>query len=125
MKSAIHPPLNPVIFIDEDSGDEIFSYSTLTSSETREVEGVTYQVVRLDVTAFSHPFFTNEMRFVDRQGRVDNFYQKMKKAESQAKTRGGKRKQVKTEPVASQSYREFLQSQQTSLRQADKKAGAN
>ena len=74
----IHPTLNPVIFIDEDTKSEIVSKSTLTSDETREVDGVKYFIIRLDVTSFSHPFFTGEMRFVDRQGRVDKFIQKWK-----------------------------------------------
>lgn len=118
MKANIHPHVNPVIFIDEDTGDEVISQSTMTSDETREVDGVQYYVIRLDVTAFSHPFFTGEMRFVDRQGRVDKFMQKMQNAQHHAATRG--KKTATKAQQASKSYREILQDQQLQLKQAAK-----
>ena len=125
MKQNIHPTLNPIIFIDEDTKEEIFSQSTMTSEETREVDGVTYYVVRLDVTSFSHPFFTGEMRFVDRQGRVDKFIQKMQNAQN---TAGKKKKKLAKQADAvaedSKSYREILQDQQSQLRKSTKAVDA-
>jgi large subunit ribosomal protein L31 len=48
--------------------------STMTSEERRTLDdGVEAYVVRLDVTADSHPFFTGEQRMVDTAGRVERF----------------------------------------------------
>lgn len=45
----------------------------MTSEERRTIDGVEAYVVRLDVTADSHPFFTGEQRMVDTAGRVERF----------------------------------------------------
>ena len=39
MKADIHPEYNPVIFVDVSTGDEFRTRSTLTSEETRDVDG--------------------------------------------------------------------------------------
>lgn len=123
MKTGIHPTLNPVIFIDESTGDEIVTTSTLTSEETRDVDGVTYFIIRRDVTAYSHPFFTGEMRFVDSQGRVDKFRQKIQTASGKV---GKKKKKLAKvsgdEAEDSKSYREILVEQQSNLRKSKQPA---
>ncbi len=45
----------------------------MTSEETREVEGETMPVVKLEISSASHPFWTGQMREVDSDGRVDRF----------------------------------------------------
>jgi len=37
--------------------------------------------LQVDICSACHPFFTGEMRFVDTQGRVEKFQNKMKQAE--------------------------------------------
>ena len=69
MKSDIHPEYHPVIFVDGD--DEVISRSTMTSKETRDVDGVEHFVVRVDISAFSHPFYTGMQKIVDTEGRVE------------------------------------------------------
>jgi large subunit ribosomal protein L31 len=71
MKEETHPDYHPVIFKDGD--DEIITRSTVTSERTREVDGVEHYVVPLDVSAFSHPFYTGQKRIVDSEGRIDRF----------------------------------------------------
>ena len=71
MKSDIHPEYHPVIFVDGD--DEVISRSTMTSKETRDVDGVEHFVVRVDISAFSHPFYTGMQKIVDTEGRVERF----------------------------------------------------
>lgn len=120
MKTGIHPQLNPVIFVDTATGKEIITQSTMTSDETREIDGVKYFVIKLDVSSFSHPFFTGEMRFVDRQGRVDKFIQKMQKAQSAPISK--KAKKIKKigaveSDVEHKSYREILREKQGDMRQ--------
>lgn len=74
MKKEIHPKnYRPVVFKDM-SNDEIFiSRSTVNARETIEVDGVTYPLVKLEITSSSHPFYTGKQKLVDTAGRVDKF----------------------------------------------------
>ncbi len=73
MKPGIHPNYRRVIFIDTATGNEWESRSTLSSSETREVDGEEVPVVRLEISSYSHPFWTGKMREVDSDGKIDRF----------------------------------------------------
>ena len=73
MKEGIHPDYHKVLYVDGATGKEWLSRSTLTSKETREVEGEQVPVVRLDISSYSHPFWTGQMRELDSDGRVDRF----------------------------------------------------
>lgn len=74
MKKEIHPDnYRPVVFKDM-SNDEIFiSRSTVNARETIEIDGVTYPLVKLEITSASHPFYTGKQKLVDTAGRVDKF----------------------------------------------------
>ena len=73
MKHGIHPQYAPVAFRDK-SGDLMFvSSSTLTSSETVEIDGVTYPVIDVEISMASHPFWTGKGRVLDAEGRVEKF----------------------------------------------------
>jgi large subunit ribosomal protein L31 len=76
VKSDIHPEYHPVIFRDVSTGDEIASRSTMTSGETRDVDGVSHYVVSCDITSFTHPFFTGKQKLMDTEGRIDRFRKK-------------------------------------------------
>lgn len=71
MKADIHPEYHPVLFVDGEY--EIATRSTMTSKETREIEGVEHYVVRLDISGFTHPFYTGKQKMLDTEGRVDRF----------------------------------------------------
>ena len=73
MKSGIHPEYHKVLFIDSATGDEWVTRSTLTSKETREVDGEEIQVIKLEISSFSHPFWTGKMRELDTDGKIDRF----------------------------------------------------
>jgi large subunit ribosomal protein L31 len=73
MKPEIHPDYHKVLFIDSATGTEWVTRSTIGSAETREVEGETIPVVRLDVSNVSHPFWTGQLREAARGGKVDDF----------------------------------------------------
>jgi large subunit ribosomal protein L31 len=73
VKSGIHPEYHKVLFIDSATGDEWVTRSTLTSKETREVDGEEIPVVKLEISAFSHPFWTGKMRELDSDGKIDRF----------------------------------------------------
>ena len=74
MKKGIHPDnYRPVVFKDM-SNEEIFiTRSTVAAKETIEIDGVTYPLVKLEITSSSHPFFTGKQKLVDTAGRVDKF----------------------------------------------------
>ena len=73
MKEGIHPDYHKVLFVDTATGDEWVSRSTMTSSEKREVDGEEIPVVKLEISAHSHPFWTGTMRELDADGKIDRF----------------------------------------------------
>jgi large subunit ribosomal protein L31 len=73
MKSGIHPSYRKVLFVDASSGDEWVSYSTMTGSDTRAYGGEDLPLIRVDISSFSHPFWTGQSREVDTEGRMDRF----------------------------------------------------
>lgn len=81
MKSGIHPVNHPVLFVDGEH--EWTGVSTATSNERRTIDGIEYHVVNVDISAFTHPFFTGQKRIVDTAGRVEKF---MRRYGNQAKT---------------------------------------
>ena len=73
MKPEIHPDYHKVLFVDSSTGKEWVSRSTLTSDKTKEVDGEELPVIRLEISAHSHPFWTGQAREVDTEGRIDRF----------------------------------------------------
>jgi large subunit ribosomal protein L31 len=71
MKQGIHPVNNPVLFVDGDH--EWQGVSTQKSNETRTIDGIDHFVIRVEISAFSHPFYTGQKRIVDTAGRVEKF----------------------------------------------------
>jgi len=73
VKPGIHPEYHKVLFIDSATGDEWVTRSTMTSKETREVDGEEIPVIKLEISSFSHPFWTGTMRELDTDGKIDRF----------------------------------------------------
>lgn len=89
MKNDIHPDYHPVIFLDAGANFEFQSRSTMTSGETRVVDGVDHYVIHLEISSASHPFYTGKQHFVDTAGRIEKFQRKygnraQKSAETEA-----------------------------------------
>ena len=82
MKTDTHPQVNPVIFRDANAKKDFFMSSTMTSEETEEHNGITYYVIRVDVSSASHPFYTGKQNILDTSGRVDKFKAKMDRAKA-------------------------------------------
>ena len=76
MQQGIHPSLHPVVFIDISTKDEVVTRSTMKSNDTRDIDGVAHYVIKADITAFSHPFYTGTQKIVDSAGRVERFRNK-------------------------------------------------
>jgi large subunit ribosomal protein L31 len=76
VKKDIHPAYGDVVFRDRSADLLVLTRSTLAAREdgpTVELDGVTYPVVDVDVSAASHPFWTGRGRVVDTEGRVQAF----------------------------------------------------
>ena len=73
MREGIHPDYHNVLFVDAATGKEWVTRSTLTSKETREVDGEEMPVVRLDISSESHPFWTGTARELDSDGKIDRY----------------------------------------------------
>ncbi len=73
MKQEIHPDYHKVLFVDNATGNEWVSRSTMSSDQTKEVDGEELPVIRLEISAESHPFWTGQQRSMDTEGRVDRF----------------------------------------------------
>jgi large subunit ribosomal protein L31 len=74
MKKDLHPTnYRPVVFQDLNNGTTYLTRSTVATDETIKVDGVDYPLVKVHISASSHPFFTGEERIIDIEGRVDKF----------------------------------------------------
>ncbi|MBO8438616.1 MAG: type B 50S ribosomal protein L31 [Bacteroidetes bacterium] len=74
MKKGLHPENYREVVFKDMSNEEIFiTRSTVATKETIEIDGVTYPLVKLEITNTSHPFFTGKQKLVDTAGRVDKF----------------------------------------------------
>ena len=63
MKKDLHPENYREVVFKDMSNDEIFiTRSTVATRETIEIDGVTYPLVKLEITSSSHPFFTGKLR---------------------------------------------------------------
>ena len=57
MKQGIHPEnYRPVVFKDMSNEDTFITRSTINSRETIEIDGVTYPLVKVEISSSSHPF---------------------------------------------------------------------
>ena len=80
MKKGIHPEYRPVVFHDVSSEFSILTRSTIKTSETIQwTDGLTYPLVKLEISSGSHPFFTGKQKLMDTAGRVEKFNKKYAK----------------------------------------------
>ena len=74
MKKAIHPVYRSIVFQDVQANKSFMTRSTAYAKDTITWEdGKTYPLVKLDISAFSHPFYTGQQRIIDTAGRIDRF----------------------------------------------------
>jgi large subunit ribosomal protein L31 len=107
MKKGIHPNYNNNAKVTCSCGN-IFTVGSVLDDLT------------VDICSKCHPFFTGEMKFVDRQGRVDKFMKKMQAAKEIQKTVKGKKGKGEESTEELKSYKDILRDQQTAMKQAEK-----
>jgi len=117
MKQNLHPKWNHAAVVTCACGN---SFTTGSQEDT----------ITVDICSACHPFFTGEMKFVDRQGRVDKFMQKMSAAKAKQEAAAAKKKaknqetpeeiEIKEELAVSDtselSYKQILQNEQNKLK---------
>ncbi len=78
MKKNTHPESYRLVVFKDFSADEAFM--TRSCVQTRDTivweDGKEYPLVKLEISAYSHPYFTGKMKFVDTAGRIDKFNKK-------------------------------------------------
>ncbi len=81
MKKDIHPSdYRKVIFQDLSNGDKFMTKSCAPTKDTiKWDDGNEYPLIKMEISATSHPFFTGKMKFVDTAGRIDKFNKKFSK----------------------------------------------
>ena len=78
MKKDIHPQNYRLVVFKDFSCDVAFMTKSCTPTKETIVweDGKEYPLVKLEISAHSHPFFTGKMKFVDTAGRIDKFNKK-------------------------------------------------
>ena len=73
MKSGIHPEYRDVVFLDQQTGKQFISRSTLHSRDKVTIDGKELSLFKCDVTSESHPFYTGAQTRIVETGRVEKF----------------------------------------------------
>ncbi|MDR2999623.1 MAG: type B 50S ribosomal protein L31 [Fibromonadaceae bacterium] len=73
MREGIHPEYRKTVFVDANTGKEFLTRSTKLVNEKRTINGEEYQVITLEITSDTHPFWTGKMHHLDTAGRIDRF----------------------------------------------------
>ncbi len=78
MKDGIHPQYREVVFYDHAADFKFLTRSTVKADQTIELNGQTYPMITVPISAASHPFFTGKNMFVDSTGQVEKFQRRFK-----------------------------------------------
>ncbi|MGF1572626.1 MAG: type B 50S ribosomal protein L31 [Sumerlaeia bacterium] len=103
MKKEIHPKYGDVIYRDAQSGDQWFSRSTKLDGPIEVVDGKEYRVIPLEISSYTHPFYSGKKTFVDAAGRVEKFNKRFGRASmmSSKKAKAGTPKAAEAETADS------------------------
>ena len=81
MKKDTHPENYRMVVFRDISVDQSFLTKSCAPSKETVVweDGNEYPLVKMEISSYSHPFFTGKMKFVDTAGRIDKFNKKFAK----------------------------------------------
>ena len=80
MKKTIHPTnYRIVVFKDMSNGNTFLCKSTAETKDSINLNGIKYDLIKMEISSTSHPFYTGKRKLVDTAGRVDKFINKYKK----------------------------------------------
>jgi len=103
MKNNIHPQYSHDITVTCACGNVFTTGSTKKS-------------IQVDICSACHPFYTGEMKFVDTQGRVEKFQQKMQTMNSYVSNKKAKKQTNDKQVETPKSLREMIQEQRKTLK---------
>ena len=106
MKQGIHPNWN-------------HNCSVTCSCGNKFVTGANADTLEVDICGACHPFFTGEMKFVDRQGRVDKFMKRRAAAAAVSDAQSKKAAKIK-KADPKKSYKQILKEQQIAIKNLKK-----
>ena len=72
----LHPHLHSMYRLYVSNDFKFITRSTISTKDKGEFEGKEYPLVKIEVSAESHPFYTGKHKIVDTAGRVDKFRKK-------------------------------------------------
>lgn len=82
MKKDIHPTNYRLVAFKDMSNDYTFiTKSAAQTKEDIEIDGVTYPLIKVEISNTSHPFYTGKLKLVDTAGRIDKFRNRYVKKE--------------------------------------------
>lgn len=81
MKKGIHPESYRLVVFKDISTDDAFLGRSCANTKERTTweDGNEYPLIKMEISAYSHPFFTGKVKFVDTAGRIDKFNKKFGK----------------------------------------------
>jgi large subunit ribosomal protein L31 len=81
MKKDIHPKEYRICVFKDISNDEMFLCRSTANTADKIVytDGNEYPLIKMEISATSHPFFTGKLKLVDTAGRIDKFNKKFGK----------------------------------------------
>ncbi|MGB0998781.1 MAG: type B 50S ribosomal protein L31 [Flavobacteriales bacterium] len=80
MREGIHPENYRLVCMKDMSNNETFiTKSCADTKETIDIDGTEYPLIKLEITASSHPFYTGKTKLIDTAGRIDKFKNRYKR----------------------------------------------
>ncbi|WP_185877302.1 type B 50S ribosomal protein L31 [Blattabacterium cuenoti] len=80
MKKNIHPNnYRLVVFKDINNNKTFICRSTVETKEFIQIEKINYPLYKMEISSYSHPFFTGEKRFLGKTGPAEKFKRKYEK----------------------------------------------
>ncbi|WP_212113171.1 type B 50S ribosomal protein L31 [Candidatus Shikimatogenerans silvanidophilus] len=81
MKKNKHPKNYRIVVFKDTSNDKfLLCRSTVdTKNNVIEINNKKYPLYKMEISSFSHPFFTGKMKYVDTEGRIEKFKKKYQK----------------------------------------------
>ncbi|WP_185853258.1 type B 50S ribosomal protein L31 [Blattabacterium cuenoti] len=80
MRKEIHPEnYRPVAFKDINNEKIFICRSTVKTKDSIQINGCNYPLYKMEISSYSHPFFTGEKRFLGKTGPAERFKRKYEK----------------------------------------------
>jgi len=83
MKKNTHPTNYRLVAFKDMSNEHTFvTKSAAQTKETIEIDGVTYPLIKVEISNTSHPFYTGKIKLVDTAGRIDKYRSRYNKKDT-------------------------------------------